>query len=105
MSGRATPPFSYRETAEARRALDKLAGSHPAFQSIYDGLIWVIQRDPHRGTPVPDLTPTTYAIKSDDFLAIGLPLVRITYCLLIESTSILEIVDVATVAHDLIPGS
>lgn len=76
--GRSSPICNLRESTAARRQLDVLASKDRRFQAIWNGLMWLVLRDPACGTPVPGL-PMSYILKTTDFLAIGLPVMGVFY--------------------------
>jgi hypothetical protein len=97
--GRRSPTYSYRETAKARRQLDDLAASNARFQNEWDGLVWLILRDP-TNSRVAQLVigkDRTYQIQTRDFLAIGMPVFLVVYSIIDPGKRILEIIEVVKI--------
>lgn len=92
--GRVTPLYEYRETPLVRQQLDTLAGANSRFQQVWDAFIWLVLRDPNRGTPVPAGVPH-FIIKTSDFLVLKLPVLFVVYC--IPAPLIVEIVEVRVI--------
>jgi len=96
MPERAKPVWNLRESGLARAQLDALAANH-RFDGVWAGVRWLIIRDPiAAGRPVVG-KEQTYALKTKDFLAIGLPVMLITYSIVDEKNLLLEIVSVLKV--------
>jgi hypothetical protein len=89
--GRVSPLYEYRETALARQQLDALAVANSQFQALWEAFLWIVLRNPYKGTPVPAGTPH-FIIKTQDFLALSLPILFVVYC--IPAPTIVEVVEV-----------
>src|SRR5690242_9740989 len=42
-------PREFSLSAKAARQLQTARGTHPRFQQVYDGLVWIIRRNPEKG--------------------------------------------------------
>ena len=89
--GRVSRTFNLRETGPAREQLDKLADVDSRFTQVWEGVAWLILRDPYLGTPIPGFV-ACYAVKTVDFLAINYPIITVTYH--IPEETIVEIIDI-----------
>jgi len=83
--------WNLRETAAARAQLDALSAADCRFQKIWDGIAWVILRDPTVAETAPQHT-TVYSLKTVDFLAIGIPVMIVVYATI--SPDVVEIIEV-----------
>jgi hypothetical protein len=99
MPDRASPVWNLRESGQACAQLNSLA-RRDGFEEIWTAVRWLIIRNP---CEVGQLVPgkqRTYALRTEDFLAIGLPEVIISYSLLDTEKRLLEIIDVLLVHND-----
>lgn len=54
-----------RESHRATAVLSKAAGEYHRVEDLWDGWKWRLARDPRRdATPIPDVEPTTYLIRT-----------------------------------------
>lgn len=74
-----------------REKLDALADSDPRFQKIWNGVVWLVQRNPHAGSLLPGKA-ATYVITSDDFLVINMPVLEVYYSII--SASVVEFIEI-----------
>jgi hypothetical protein len=75
-------------------------GEHPGAAELIDAVRWLIIRAPR---DVGQLIPgrlNTYAVRTKDFMAIGLPEVIIVYSLIDHDNLVLEIVDVVPASEE-----
>jgi hypothetical protein len=94
MPDRASPVWNLRESGQSRSVLDSMAGADARFSEIWSAVTWLIIRNP---AEVGQLVPgkkATYAVKTEDFLAIGMPEVIVVYSLVDVEGCVLEIVDI-----------
>ena len=85
--GRSSPLFNCTESQRARQKLDALAASDSRFQNIWNGVVWLVLRNPYIGSLIPGKT-ATFVIITDDFLAIEMPVMEVYYT--IQSASVVE---------------
>jgi len=94
---RTSPVYAIRETTKAQAQLDELAGKHSGFVKLWEnGICWLIQRNPAAGVLIPG-KQQTYVIKTEDFLAINLPIILVTYSVIDSSELIVEIIEVVEI--------
>jgi len=92
-SGRISPVYNCRESRRAREKLNALADADPRFQILWNGVIWLIQRNPHSGSLIPGKT-VTYVIITYDFLVINMPILEVYYTIVADDLfEVLEIHD------------
>jgi hypothetical protein len=97
---RVAPVYDLRETRRARDQLDRLAANHQRFTEMWEGVWWLLQRnptDPEVGALIPG-KKTTYILKTFDFLAIGLPTLAVVYSVTDPEKRIVEIIEVVEIA-------
>lgn len=97
-SRRVSPVYNVRETTKAKTQLNRLAAKD-GFTRLWEGLCWLIQRSP---TTIGALVPSkksTYVLKTEDFMAIGLPMVVVVYSIVNPAKLILEIIEVVEVSE------
>ena len=64
------------------------------FEEIWTGLRWLIIRNPYEAGQLVPGKQQTYALKTADFMALGLPEFVVSYSLINVETRVLEIIDV-----------
>jgi hypothetical protein len=91
---RSAPVFNCRETPAARKQLDAFA-EIPRFNELWEGIEWLIRRDPIKAGRCLDGYNNTYVLKSKDFMAIKMPIVLVIYSIVGKKDEpIVEIVEV-----------
>lgn len=90
---RLSPVYNVRETTKARDQLNKIAAMDGRFAELWQGVSWLLQRDPEVGTLLPGMA-ATYVYLTEDFLAIGLPVLHVTYSIVDAKARVLEIIEV-----------
>jgi hypothetical protein len=94
INARTSPLFTCRESKEAQTQLDNLANSHSQFPALWQGVVWLLMRNPYKaGNLMPGWTDI-FVLKTYDFLAIGLPVLFVYYKIIDVGRSIMEIVRV-----------
>lgn len=88
--GRSSPVCNCRESRRARQKLDERVASDARFQDIWNGVVWLLQRDPHAGSLIPG-KEKTFVLVTADFLAIGMLELEVYYTL--PEVNVLEFVD------------
>jgi hypothetical protein len=96
---RVSPVYNICETKKARSQLDRLAGRHADFTALWESLVWLIQRTPTVGVLVTG-KQATYVIKSEDFAAVGLPIVLVIYAITDTEKMIIEIAEIIEMAEE-----
>lgn len=90
---RVSSRYPCQETDNARSQLDKLAGSHAKFNDLWIGIVWLVVRDPDVGATLPG-KKKTYVLVTSDFLALGLPTIRVIYGVVGDLNPCVEFIDV-----------
>ena len=90
---RSSSSYPFSETPRAKAQLDQLAGLHPRFQDLWEGVLWLLSRKPDAGTLIPGKSET-YVFYTIDFLALNLPKVRVMYSIVEPINPRIEFFDV-----------
>jgi hypothetical protein len=69
-----------------------LADSHPRFNEVWLGALWLILRNPYAGTLLPGKT-ATFVMVTVDFMAINLPEIEIYYSIVDLQQYLIEIIE------------
>jgi hypothetical protein len=77
-----------------------LAGLCADFDKIWTGVSWLIIRNPYGAGQLVPGKQHTYALKTSDFLAVGLPEIIVSYSLIDVEKRILEVIDVLPVQQN-----
>lgn len=91
--GRVSPVYNCIKSSRARDKLNALAEADPRFTNIWDGVVWVVLRNPKAGAVIPG-KQDTHVIITTDFLAIGMPVMEVYYTVLNEN--LVEFIEIHT---------
>jgi hypothetical protein len=98
-SRRVSPVYNIRETRKAQTQLNRLAAKNGEFTRLWEGLCWLIQRSPTTIGALVTGKQSSYVLKTNDFMAIGIPQVVVVYSILDAANLLLEIAEVIEVAE------
>jgi hypothetical protein len=90
------PVWNLRESPQACAQLDALANNH-RFEEVWTAVRWLIIRNPLEAGQLVPGKEQTFVLKTNDFLAIGLPVILITYSIIDPTARIFEIVSIIKV--------
>ena len=99
-NGRASPIWNWTESRQAREQLDTFADGHAEFNQIWEGVRWLIIRDPINAGRLIEGRQQTYVIRTLDFLAVGMPEILVIYSLIDLDKRVLEVVEVIIAAQN-----
>lgn len=89
--GRSSPICNCREARRARQKLDERAASDSRFQKIWDGVVWLLLRNPYAGSLIPG-KEKTFVLITRDFLVIEMPVMEVYYTL--PEKDVIEFLDI-----------
>jgi hypothetical protein len=93
-SGRTSHVFNCRESSEARAQLDVLAAKKSQFSTLWQGVVWLLIRNPYNaGNLLPGWTDI-FLLKTIDFLAIGMPTLFVYYKIIDVTARVIEVIRV-----------
>jgi hypothetical protein len=93
MHERESPVWNCRESGRARAQLDALA-EDPEFDKLWQGVRWLIIRNPTIAGQLVPGKQQTYSLKTADFMAIGMTVKVVTYSIIDPTERICEIVSI-----------
>jgi hypothetical protein len=93
-AGHVRPVWNVRESPLARAQLDALTAADPRFDKIWIGVRWLIIRDPILNGQIVPGKESTYVHKTNEFLAIGMKELLVTYSIIEEKNRICEVVSI-----------
>jgi hypothetical protein len=82
---------SCRESQRARSKLDTLVGTDARFDKIWNGVVWLLLRNPQAGSVIPGKS-ATFVLITSDFLVIGMPVMEVYYS--IVNDELIEVLDI-----------